>query len=130
MQMTCIYFDDRLCLSLSFNQEENMKASIARFRPSGPLELYFPTWEVDGRVLKGIHLHPHRCDPKVCEYGDHVHVDLYDEPVEIVAQDAVELSPVQEEAITAFLRAQLAVNALTHKLEELIHSHQPLTTAN
>jgi hypothetical protein len=99
-----------------------MKAQLALFTGHGSgteMRLYFPTWEVDGRTLKGVNLLPHRCDPSVCEYGDHVHVGVYDDPVEILDGD-VALSDDQAHCVTSYLRAQLAVDRLVDDFENLI----------
>ena len=101
-----------------------MKAMLALFanhKGGEELRLYFPTWEVDGRVLKGVNILPHRCNPAVCEYGDHVHVGVYDDPVQIVSEDYVTLTDEQSAAITNYLRAQVAVDHLIYDFEGLIN---------
>ncbi|HEX4104498.1 MAG TPA: hypothetical protein VHZ04_03450 [Candidatus Paceibacterota bacterium] len=97
-----------------------MKAALALFanhKGEKELRLYFPTWEVDGRTLKGINVLPHRCDPSVCEYGDHVHVGVYDDPIRIICEDHVTLTDEQSAAITNYLRAQVAVDRMIYDFE-------------
>jgi hypothetical protein len=101
-----------------------MKATLALFAThtgGEQLRLYFPTWEVDGRTLRGVNLLPHRCDPSVCEYGDHVHVGVYDDPIRIVDEDYVTLTDEQSATITQYLRGQLAVDQLIYSFENLIN---------
>ncbi len=101
-----------------------MKATLALFEThtgGEQLRLYFPTWEVGGRTLKGVNVLPHRCDPSVCEYGDHVHVGVYDEPIRIVNEDYATLTDEQSAAITDYLRGQLAVDYLIYVFENLIN---------
>ncbi len=101
-----------------------MKAMLALFanhKGGEELRLYFPTWEVDGRALKGVNVLPHRCDPSVCEYGDHVHVGVYDNPIRIVSEDQVTLTDEQSAAITNYLRAQVAVDRMIYDFEGLIN---------
>ena len=105
-----------------------MKATLALFAThtgGEQLRLYFPTWEVDGHTLKGINLLPHRCDPSVCEYGDHVHVGVYDDPIRIIHEDFVTLNDEQSVAITDYLRGQLAVDRLIYDFENLITEVNP-----
>jgi hypothetical protein len=99
-----------------------MKAMLALFanhQGDEELRLYFPTWEVDGRALKGVNVLPHRCDHSVCEYGDHVHVGVYDDPLRIICED-VTLTDEQSAAITNYLRAQVAVDRMIYDFEGLI----------
>jgi hypothetical protein len=99
-----------------------MKAMLALFanhKGEEELRLYFPTLEVDGSTLKGVNVLPHRCDHAVCEYGDHVHVGVYDDPLQIVRDD-VTLTDEQSAAITNYLRAQVAVDRMIYDFEGLI----------
>ncbi|HVU75711.1 MAG TPA: hypothetical protein VHD38_02670 [Candidatus Paceibacterota bacterium] len=109
-----------------------MKAALALFNNHGreELRLYFPAWEVDGQTLKDVTVFPHPCKPEVCEYGDHVHIEVYedDKLVRVIEKDHVTLTSEQEAAINAYLRAQLAVNQMTHDLLHLVgaeHTHTP-----
>lgn len=98
-----------------------MLALFANHQGEEEIRLYFPTWEVDGRMLKGVNVLPHRCDPSVCEYGDHVHVGVYDDPIRIVSEDHVILTDEQSAAITNYLRAQVAVDRMIYDFEGLIN---------
>jgi hypothetical protein len=101
-----------------------MKVTLALFAThtgGEELRLYFPTWKVNGRILKGVNVLPHRCDHSVCEYGDHVHVGVYDNPIRIVDEDYATLTDEQSAAITDYLRGQLGVDHLIHGLENLIN---------
>jgi hypothetical protein len=101
-----------------------MKAMLALFanhKGEEELRLYFPTWEVGGRTLKGVNVLPHRCDPSVCEYGDHVHVGVYDDPIRIICEDYTTLTDEQSAAITNYLRAQVAVDRMIYDFEGLIN---------
>ncbi len=103
-----------------------MKAMLALFanhKGAEELRLYFPTWEVDGRTLKGVNVLPHRCDPSVCEYGDHVHVGVYDDPISIICEDYVMLTDEQSATITNYLRAQVAVDRMIYDFNGLIHNN-------
>lgn len=100
-----------------------MKAALALFKShtGNQLRLYFPTWDVDGRTLKGVNLLPHRCDGATCEYGDHVHVGVYDTPIEVVQEDCATLSDEQVKIVTGYLRGQLAVDRMIYDLEDLLN---------
>ena len=101
-----------------------MKAMLALFtnyKGEEELRLYFPTWEVDGRTWRGVNELPHRCDHSVCEYGDHVHVGVYDDPIRIICEDHVALTDEQSAAIMNYLRAQVAVDHIVHDFEGLIN---------
>ncbi len=119
-------------MELSTEKEKQMKAALALFNNHGQQEvrLYFHTWVVDGHTLKDVTVFPHPCKPEVCEYGDHVHIEVYedDKLVEVIEKDHVTLTEGQVAAINDYLRAQLAVNRLTHDLLHLVgaehtHSH-------
>lgn len=97
-----------------------MLALFANHKGEQELRLYFPTWEVDGRTLKGVNVLPHRCDHAVCEYGDHVHVGVYDNPIRIVRENHVTLTDEQSAAITNYLRAQVAVDRMIYGFESFI----------
>ncbi|HUC02103.1 MAG TPA: hypothetical protein VMA75_04370 [Candidatus Paceibacterota bacterium] len=98
-----------------------MLAVFANHKGEEELRLYFPTWEVDGRTFKGVNVLPHRCDPAVCEYGDHVHVGVYDDPIRIISEHHATLTDEQSSAITNYLRAQGAVDRMVHDFEGLIN---------
>jgi len=75
-----------------------MKATLALFKTNKGMEkrLYVPEWNVDGYTFEGVNVRPHGCNPAVCKYGDHVHVSVYDTPVEIIS-DGVEFNAKQRE---------------------------------
>lgn len=115
--------EDVLLLSITILEIYMRESNIALFKNhkgTEEMRLYFPTWEVGGRTLRGVNILPHRCDPSVCEYGDHVHVGVYDDPDRIVGEGPT-LTKEQEDAITWYLSAQLAMDALIYGFEEIIN---------
>lgn len=86
---------------------------------STAVRILFPFWKLpDGRTVRNVNVFPHECGPDVCEEGDHVHVDTYDNRPAARVLGEVEISSQHAEIIGRMLAAQLDLNEHTRALAE------------